>query len=77
MTTSAGGKHVSDVESGQGSNGGGEEKPLDPQTERALAFVSMLLEKMEMDAEVTLAPAAATSPPLASARQVWTARLAS
>ncbi|MEO7114177.1 MAG: hypothetical protein ABI183_27295, partial [Polyangiaceae bacterium] len=30
--------------------------PLDPQTERALNFVDMLLEKMDMDAEVTLAP---------------------
>ena len=29
---------------------------LDPQTSRALGFVQMLLEKMEMDAEVTLAP---------------------
>ncbi len=28
----------------------------DPQTERALAFVSMLVEKMDMDADVTLAP---------------------
>ncbi|MBS2017288.1 MAG: KH domain-containing protein [Deltaproteobacteria bacterium] len=30
--------------------------PLDPQTQRALDFVDMLLEKMDMDAEVTLAP---------------------
>lgn len=30
--------------------------PLDPQTERALNFVDMLLEKMDMDAEVSLAP---------------------
>ena len=29
---------------------------LDPQAQRALSFVSMLLERMEMDAEVTLAP---------------------
>ena len=33
-----------------------DEGPLDPQTERALNFVDMLLEKMDMDAEVTLAP---------------------
>jgi len=32
------------------------DEPLDPQAERALNFVDMLLEKMGMDAEVTLAP---------------------
>jgi spoIIIJ-associated protein len=46
---------VSDLER-EGSSEGADDKPLDPQTERALGFVSMLLEKMEMDAEVTLAP---------------------
>ena len=35
---------------------GDDDGPLDPQTERALNFVDMLLEKMDMDAEVTLAP---------------------
>jgi spoIIIJ-associated protein len=34
----------------------GEATSNDPQTERALAFVSMLVEKMDMDADVTLAP---------------------
>ncbi len=47
---------MSDLERDGQSSPGDEEKPLDPQTERALEFVSMLLEKMEMDAEVTLAP---------------------
>ena len=45
---SAGGRAESDDEDDEG--------PLDPQTERALNFVDMLLEKMDMDAEVTLAP---------------------
>ena len=31
-------------------------QPADPQAARALGFVQMLLEKMEMDAEVTFAP---------------------
>ena len=34
----------------------GEATSNDPQTERAHAFVSMLVEKMDMDADVTLAP---------------------
>ena len=37
-------------------DGEDDDGPLDPQTERALNFVDMLLEKMDMDAEVTLAP---------------------
>jgi len=37
-------------------NGSADDGALDPQTARALAFVEMLLDKMEMDAEVTLAP---------------------
>jgi spoIIIJ-associated protein len=53
---------VSDTEQEQGAaasadNGDHDDDgPLDPQTERALNFVDMLLEKMDMDAEVTLAP---------------------
>jgi spoIIIJ-associated protein len=53
---------VSDIEQEQGAaasadNGDQDDDgPLDPQTERALNFVDMLLEKMDMDAEVTLAP---------------------
>ena len=35
---------------------GGNEEPVDPQVERALGFVQMLIEHMEMDAEVSLAP---------------------
>jgi len=34
----------------------GDDEPLDPQVERALGFVQMLIEHMEMDAEVSLAP---------------------
>lgn len=30
--------------------------PIDPQASRALGFIQMLIEKMQMDAEVTLAP---------------------
>jgi spoIIIJ-associated protein len=53
---------VSDTEQNQGAAGSADngdqddDGPLDPQTERALNFVDMLLEKMDMDAEVTLAP---------------------
>jgi len=57
---------VSDTEQNQGAAGASadngdqgdheDDGPLDPQTERALNFVDMLLEKMDMDAEVTLAP---------------------
>ena len=39
-----------------GSEGVEDEGPLDPQAQRALEFVEMLLEKMTMDAEVTIAP---------------------
>ena len=55
--------HVSETEqAAPGAPGAGDQGdhdddgPLDPQTERALNFVDMLLEKMDMDAEVTLAP---------------------
>jgi spoIIIJ-associated protein len=53
---------VSDQEQGaaasadNGDHDHDDDGPLDPQTERALNFVDMLLEKMDMDAEVTLAP---------------------
>lgn len=49
--------HVSEQEQGAADKGEHDDDgPLDPQTERALNFVDMLLEKMDMDAEVTLAP---------------------
>lgn len=54
-------KLVSDVvereggEDGQ-NNEGPSDEVTDPQALRALGFVQMLIEKMEMDAEVTLAP---------------------
>jgi spoIIIJ-associated protein len=35
---------------------GDDDEPLDPQVERALGFVQRLIEHMEMDAEVSLAP---------------------
>lgn len=44
------------VAAGAGVDDHDDDGPLDPQTERALNFVDMLLEKMDMDAEVTLAP---------------------
>ena len=44
------------VAAGAGVDDHDDDGQLDPQTERALNFVDMLLEKMDMDAEVTLAP---------------------
>jgi len=52
-------KLVSDVverEGGEGGPAGPSDEVTDPQALRALGFVQMLIEKMEMDAEVTLAP---------------------
>ena len=46
---------MSDVQEGS-ENQAHSEEITDPQALRALGFVQMLLEKMEMDAEVTLAP---------------------
>jgi spoIIIJ-associated protein len=60
MTASEREKLVSDVidQDGEGAsqNAGPSDEVTDPQALRALGFVQMLIEKMEMDAEVTLAP---------------------
>ena len=48
------GEHHGGGEGGQ--NGGPSDEVTDPQALRALGFVQMLIEKMDMDAEVTLAP---------------------
>lgn len=51
-------KLVSDVVEREGGESGqtASDEVTDPQAVRALGFVQMLIEKMEMDAEVTLAP---------------------
>jgi spoIIIJ-associated protein len=51
-------KQVSDVtENGGGEqNQGPSDEVTDPQALRALGFIQMLIERMDMDAEVTLAP---------------------
>lgn len=41
---------------GEGSGQGPSDEVTDPQALRALGFVQMLIEKMDMDAEVSLAP---------------------
>lgn len=50
---------MSDVierEGGEGAPQGPSDEVTDPQALRALGFIQMLIEKMDMDAEVTLAP---------------------